>query len=146
MAEFRRRGEAVWLGDLKAGNGRISTRSGALKDVPYSFSTRFQDEPGTNPEELIAAAHAACYSMALADTLASKGWPVERIETSATCTVASQPSGGFRITAMRLVTRARVPGLDEAGFAQLAQAAEKACPVSNVLRSGLRIELEAALI
>jgi osmotically inducible protein OsmC len=146
MADIRRTAEAVWRGNLRGGNGHIASSSGVLKDTPYSFGTRFEDEPGTNPEELIAAAHAACYNMALAHTLDSKGYRPERIETQAICTLSPQKGGGFRITKMRLETRGQVPGLDEATFKQIAQEAEKGCPVSNALRGGLEIKLGAALM
>lgn len=146
MAGIRRTAEAVWNGNLREGNGRISSGSGVLKSTPYSFSTRFEDEPGTNPEELIAAAHAACYNMAFAHTLDSRGYRPERIETQAICTLSPQKAGGFRITRMRLETRGQVPGIDEATFKQIAQEAEKGCPVSSALRGGLEIELDAGLM
>ena len=145
MAEIKRTADAVWNGDLRGGSGKIASSSGVLKDTPYSFGTRFQQEPGTNPEELIAAAHAACFSMAFADTLGSKRYKPESIETHATCTVSSQAGGGWKITKMRLVTRGRVPGMDGQTFERIAQEAEGKCPVSNLLRPGLEIELEATL-
>lgn len=146
MADIQRTAEAVWTGNLREGNGRITSGSGVLKDTPYSFGMRFEDEPGTNPEELIAAAHAACYNMALAHTLASKGYRPERIETQAICMLSPQKGGGFRIAKMHLKTRGQVPGIDGAAFKQIAQEAEKGCPVSNALRGGLEIELDAALM
>jgi len=146
MADIQRNAEAMWKGDLRSGNGRITSNSGVLKDTPYSFATRFKDAPGTNPEELIAAAHAACYSMAFADTLSGKGYQPERIETHAICSLSPQEEGGFRITKMRLETRGQVPGIDETTLRQVAQEAERACPVSNLLRSGLEIELDATLV
>ena len=141
MVGIRRTGDAVWTGDLRSGNGRISTGSGALQDQPYSFGTRFEDTPGTNPEELIAAAHAACYSMSFAHTLSSKGYELENIETRSTATLRPQPGGGFRITKMRLDVRASVPNIDEPTLRRLAHEAEKGCPVSNALRGGPTIEL-----
>lgn len=146
MAEIRRTAEAVWKGDLRGGEGRIASESGALEDVAYSFSTRFEDEPGTNPEELIAAAHAGCFSMAFANTLAEKGYTPESVETQATCVLSSQEGGGFAITRMHLKVRGRVPGIDQALFEQIAEEADAGCPVSNLLREGLEIELEAALV
>jgi osmotically inducible protein OsmC len=146
MAGLHRTAEAAWNGDLRTGNGRMASGSGVLEGVPYSFATRFQNEPGTNPEELIAAAHAACFSMAFAATLGDKGYSPVRIETHATCTVSPQKGGGFRITKMRLVTRGQVPGLDEEAFKQIAVEAEQGCPVSNALRGGPMIELEATLV
>jgi osmotically inducible protein OsmC len=130
---------------LRKGEGHVSSESGVLDGDRYSFGTRFEDAPGTNPEELIAAAHAACYSMAFADTLGAKGYEPERIETEATCSLTRQEGGGFRITKMRLQVRGRVPGIDQATFRQIAEEADKGCPVSNLLRSGLTIERDVAL-
>jgi osmotically inducible protein OsmC len=146
MAQLERRAEAVWEGDLRGGKGRITSESGVLADVGYSFSTRFENEPGTNPEELIAAAHAACYSMAFANTLASKGYEPMSIETRATCTLASQEGGGFKITRMHLQVHGQVSGIDRELFEQIAEEADGKCPVSNLLRNGLKIELEATLV
>ena len=146
MAQFKRRAEATWEGDLRGGKGRISSESGVLEDVGYSFSTRFADEPGTNPEELIAAAHAACYSMAFANTLAGKGYNPQSIETQAICTLASQEGGGFAITKMLLKVRGRVPGIEQELFEQIAEEADGGCPVSNLLREGLKIEREVTLV
>jgi osmotically inducible protein OsmC len=146
MADIQRAAEVVWKGDLRSGNGRITSNSGVLKDTPYSFATRFRGAPGTNPEELIAAAHAACYSMAFAGTLSGKGYQPERIETHAVCSLSPQEEGGFRITKMRLETRGQVPGIDETTLRQVAQEAERACPVSNALRGGVEIELKATLV
>jgi osmotically inducible protein OsmC len=146
MAEFRRTAEAVWKGDLRGGNGRIASESGVLDDVGYSFSTRFENEPGTNPEELIAAAHAGCFSMAFASTLAEKGHRPESIETHATCVLASRKGGGFAITQMLLKVRGRVPDIDQVLFEQIAEEADGGCPVSNLLREGLDIQLEATLV
>lgn len=146
MADIERTAEAVWNGDLRGGNGQISATSGVFHDAPYSFATRFEQKPGTNPEELIAAAHAACYSMAFAGTLGRKGYKPQQIHTRATCKLTPQPSGGFKITGMLLETRGQVDEMDEATFKQVAEEAEKSCPVSNVLREGLKIELNAALM
>jgi len=145
MAKFVRRGAAVWQGDLRGGKGSIRTESGAVAEAPYRFSTRFENEPGTNPEELIAAAHAACYSMAFANFLAQKGYDPQRIETDAACTL-SMGEGGTRITAMKLTVRGQVPGLDAETFERLAHEGDKNCPVSNLLRSGLEITIEAQLM
>jgi osmotically inducible protein OsmC len=146
MADINRKASAVWKGDLRKGQGRISSESGLFKDAPYSFATRFENEPGTNPEELIAAAHAACYSMAFAGALAKEGYDPQRIETHATCTVAPKEGGGFRITTMHLRTRGQVPGIDDDTFKKIAHEADEGCPVSNLLRPGLEIELDAALM
>ena len=145
MAEFNRTATAAWTGNLRDGKGRVDSESGVLADVSYSFGTRFGDSPGTNPEELIAAAHAACYSMAFAGTLGGKGYQPGRIETNATCTVSSQKGGGFRITAMKLCVRGRVPGIDEATFQKIAKEAHEGCPVSNLLRGGAEITVDASL-
>lgn len=146
MADIKRTAEAVWKGDLRSGKGRIASSSGVLKDTPYSFATRFEDAPGTNPEELIAAAHAACYSMAFAYTLSSQGYRPESIETRAICSLSPQEGGGFKITKMRLETRGQVPGIDETTLRQVAQEAERGCPVSNALRGGVEIEVDASLV
>lgn len=146
MAEIKRTGEGVWHGGLRGGNGQISSASGVLSNTPYSFGTRFEQAPGTNPEELIAAAHAACYSMAFAATLERKGYQPQQIHTRAICSLTRQETGGFKITKMRLETRGKVEGLDEATFKQIAQEAEAGCPVSNALRGSLQIDLDAALM
>ena len=145
MADIERTAEAVWNGDLRGGSGRIASSSGVLADTPYSFATRFEQKPGTNPEELIAAAQAACYSMAFAHTLAGKGYKPQSVETHATCSLSPQAEGGFKITKMRLDVRGQVPGIDEETFQQIAREAEQGCPVANLLRNGLEIELQAAL-
>ncbi|MDQ2818368.1 MAG: OsmC family protein [Candidatus Eremiobacteraeota bacterium] len=139
-----RMASATWSGELRGGRGRISTGSKVLSDAPYSFGTRFESAPGTNPEELIAAAHAACFSMAFANVIAGKGLKPREIETRATCSLEAQ-GGGFKITCMRLETRGEVPGIDAARFKELAKEAEAACPISNALRAGLQIELIATL-
>jgi lipoyl-dependent peroxiredoxin len=146
MAELFREGSAVWKGNLRNGTGLISTESGAVVEQPYSFGTRFEDKPGTNPEELIASAHAACYSMALANTLAKKGHQPESIETLAVCTLESLKGGGFKISKMRLHVRGQVPGIDEETFQAVAMEADKGCPVSNLLRCGLEIEHQVNLL
>jgi osmotically inducible protein OsmC len=145
VAEIQREAHAIWNGNLRKGEGNITTASNALRDESYSFGTRFEQKPGTNPEELIAAAHAACYSMALANTLDSKGYPPERIKTHATCFLTRREGGGFRISKMHLEVEGWVPGLSQIQFQQIAGEADQGCPVSNLLRSGLKIELEASL-
>ena len=143
---LERNASAVWTGDLRGGNGRFSMSSGTLKDTPYTFATRFENAPGTNPEELIAAAHASCYSMALAATLSGRGFQPQEVRTEATCIVEPQAGGGFKITRMRLHARARVPDLSSDQFQEIAKAAETGCPVSNALRGGVAIELTATLV
>jgi len=145
MAEIKRTGKGVWRGDLRDGDGIVSVGSEVLKDEAYTFATRFEQAPGTNPEELIAAAHAGCYSMAFANVLSKKGYQVEAIETTATVHLTREEGGGFAISKSALDVRGRVPDLDEETFKQLAEEADGACPVSNLLRPGLEIELEATL-
>lgn len=146
MVNILRSAGAVWKGDLRNGKGVINTESGALKEQPYTFSTRFEDERGTNPEELIAAAHAACYSMAFASTLAKKGYQPEKLETDATITFSPKEGGGYEITKMNLHVRGQVPDLDQATFEEISKDADKGCPVSNLLRCGLEIEIVAKLV
>jgi lipoyl-dependent peroxiredoxin len=145
MADIERSASAVWNGEVRGGNGQISSASGVLNDTSYSFATRFEQANGTNPEELIAAAHAACYSMAFAATLGRKGFKPQQIETRATCSLTPQ-TAGFKISKMRLETRGQVEGIDEATFKHVAQEAEQSCPVSNALRGSVQIELDAALL
>lgn len=146
MPEINRMASAEWKGNLQEGNGRVSTSSGAFSDKAYSFKTRFENEPGTNPEELIAAAHAACFSMAFASFLSKRSFVPESIATTATCIMTPKEGGGFRISKMRLEVKGRVAGLDAATFQQYAEEAEKGCPVSVVLRPGLdEVEVIASL-
>jgi len=138
-----RKAKAIWRGTGRAGNGNLATDSGVLDNTPYSFRTRFENEKGTNPEELIAAAHAGCFAMALAFQLQGAGFtPTELITEAA---VSLDPEGqGFRISRSALTLRANVPNLDEATFARLAGDAEKNCPVSKVLNAA--ITLDAKLV
>lgn len=135
--------EATWEGGLKGGKGTYRAASGAFQSG-YSFGTRFGGEKGSNPEELIAAAHAACLSMALSAGLEQAGTPPTSITTKAACTV-DKVGDGFRITRMRLVVRGKVPGLDQAGFKAAAETASNGCPVSNALKNNVAMELDAAL-
>jgi osmotically inducible protein OsmC len=147
MADILRRAEASWDGDLRGGKGRISASSGIFKDVAYTFTTRFENEPGTNPEELLAAAHAACFSMNLAGTLGRKGYKPGSIHTQATCVMLPKEGGGFRIAKMRLEVEGRVSDMDQATFQQVAEEAERTCPVSVLLRPGLdEVTVEARLV
>src|SRR5215472_7880504 len=137
-----RRAKAVWRGTGRAGNGHLSTDSGVLAETPYSFKTRFENEKGTNPEELIAAAHAGCVTMALAFQLQSAGYTPAELSTEAA--VSLEPEGqGFRISRSALTLHASVPNLDEAKFREIAGNAEKSCPVSKVLNA--QITLDAKL-
>jgi len=146
MVTIKRKAGVVWKGDLRNGNGMITTESQALSEQPYSFATRFEDKPGTNPEELIAAAHAGCFSMAFASTLKKKGFDPRRITTNATCTLVSKPEGGYKIVEMHLDVQGEVPDIDDATFKQVAEEADMGCPVSNLLRCGLEIEKQVKLI
>lgn len=141
MPAILRTANGTWHGDLKSGKGSIDATSGVLKDTPFTFATRFENAKGTNPEELIAAAHAACYSMAFSNYLSTKGHVPDTIQTKATISLEDG-----KINKMHLETRGKVAGLDNAAFKQLAEEAEKSCPVSNLLRSGLAITLDAALL
>jgi len=145
MTDFDRKAGVLWTGDLKSGHGLISTESKALFELPYSYQTRFEDKEGLNPEELLAAAHASCFCMAVADMIEENDFSPVQIETTATCTVASK-NGGHEITKMRLHVRGEVPGIDEATFSQLVMETDRSCPVSNVLRNGLKIEITTALV
>lgn len=133
---MKRTASAHWAGDLKTGNGTISTASGVLKDTQYSFSTRFADGIGTNPEELIAAAHAGCFTMALSAELGKAGLTADSLDTSATLSL-EKTDAGFTITAIHLEVKAKIPGADQSKFDSAAQAAEKGCPVSRVLRADI---------
>ncbi len=134
---------AVWEGVLRSGRGHFKADSGAFEGN-YSFATRFESARGTNPEELIAAAHAACLSMALSAGLEKNGTPPTRITTKASCTVEKE-GDGFKITRMRLEVRGKVPGADQAGFASAAEAAKKGCPVSTAIQGNAQLELDARL-
>jgi lipoyl-dependent peroxiredoxin len=138
-----RKAKAVWRGTGRAGSGDLSTDSGALAKTPYSFRARFENEKGTNPEELIAAAHAGCFTMALAFALQSAGYTPTELSTEAA--VSLDPEGqGFRISGSALTLRAKVPNLDETTFARIAKDAEQNCPVSKVLKAD--ITLDAKLV
>lgn len=137
-----RKAQAEWQGDLKSGGGTVALGSGAWSG-PYSFSSRFENGQGTNPEELIGAAHAGCFSMALALMLGTAGHPPSRIQTDATVHI-DQVEGGFAITRIQLKTEASVPGIDDATFQKHANNAKEGCPVSKAL-AGTTIELDAKL-
>ena len=134
-----RKANAVWRGAGRDGGGTVSTDSGVLAATPYSFRTRFESEKGTNPEELIAAAHAGCFSMALAFALQGAGYTPTELDVDAAVTI--EPDGeGFRISRSALTLRAQVPNLDQALFAQLVSGAEKNCPVSKVLNAEITVD------
>jgi osmotically inducible protein OsmC len=135
-----RKAQAVWRGTGKDGAGELSAPGGVLNATPYSFKTRFEDSPGTNPEELIAAAHAGCFTMALAFQLQTAGFTPDELRTDCAVTLESDGAGGFKISRSALTLEASVPGLDAAQFDQLAQAAEKGCPVSKVLQAEITLD------
>ena len=140
---MQRTANAHWSGGLKDGKGTISTQSGVLSQTQYSFSTRFENGIGTNPEELIAAAHAGCFTMALSAQLGEAGMKAESIDTTATVTL-EKTDAGFTITSSHLDVKAKIPGADKAKFDQAAQNAEKGCPISRVLNA--KISMNAELI
>ena len=133
---MQRKASAIWKGGLKDGKGSVSTASGVLNNSPYSFTTRFENNPGTNPEELIAAAHASCFSMALSVQLGTANLTPSSIETSATLTFEKLDSG-WTITASHLDVVGHVPGADQATFQKLADNAKAGCPVSKVLKANI---------
>lgn len=145
MAEFHRKAGVLWTGDLKTGSGLISTESKALFELPYSYPARFADEVGLNPEELLAAAHASCFSMSVASTLEKNGFNPVQTETTATCTMVTG-NGPAQIKHMRLHVRCEIPDIDEETFERLIQVANETCPFSILLRNGLTIEITTALI
>ena len=130
---------AHWEGDIKKGKGTISTQSGALKEQPYGFNTRFEDEPGTNPEELIGAAHAGCFSMAFSLELGSAGYTADSIDTKAKVTL-DKDGDGFSITKIHLDMNAKIPGIDDAEFQKIANGAKEGCPVSKVLNAEITLD------
>ena len=140
-----RTANAVWEGSLTGGNGTMRMASGAYEG-PYSFQSRFQEGDGTNPEELIAAAHAGCFSMALSADLGRAGHQAETVETTATVHLDQLPAGGFGITRIVLDTRARVPGVDRDEFQQIAAQTKDNCPVSQALAAVETIEVNAELV
>lgn len=140
---MQRKGSAVWKGGLKDGKGTVSTQSGALKDLQYSFSTRFENGVGTNPEELIAAAHAGCFSMALSAQLGEAGMTAESIETTATVTL-EKTDAGFTVTKSHLDTTVRIPGADRAKFETAANNAKAGCPISRLLKAEITMNAKLA--
>jgi osmotically inducible protein OsmC len=137
---IKKRASAHWQGGIKDGKGRISTQSGALKDQPYGFNTRFEDQPGTNPEELIGAAHAGCFSMALSKELEERGMLAESIDTQAEVWLEKE-DGGFRISAVHLSLRARIPGADRDKFEEAVETAKTGCPVSKLLNAEISLQV-----
>lgn len=135
---MKRTASAAWNGDLKRGKGTLSAQSGVLKQTQYSFSTRFENGVGTNPEELIAAAHAGCFTMALSSFLGAAGFTADELTTQATLSL-EQVDGNWTITAIHLDLRGRVPGIDPAQFDEIADKAKAGCPVSRVLKAEISL-------
>jgi len=140
---MKKTGSAAWQGGIRDGKGSISTESGALKAYPYGFASRFEGKPGTNPEELIGAAHAGCFTMALSLILGEAKLTAEQMDTTAEVTLDKE-GDGFAITKVHLTLRAKIPGADQATFLELANKAKQGCPVSKVLKA--EITLDAALV
>lgn len=140
-----RRADAVWEGDLLNGRGTVKVGTGVFPEFPVTWAAR-TEEPGgkTSPEELLAAAHASCYAMALSSTLAKRGTPPKRLNVTAVCTL-DKVEGAWKVTTMELTVRGNVPGLDQAKFEDAAQAGEKGCPISNAIRNNVKIKLTAKL-
>ena len=136
---MKKTASAHWEGDLKKGKGTISTQSGALQDNPYGFNTRFEGAPGTNPEELIGAAHAGCFSMAFSMLLGQEGFTPDSIDTKATVTLEEQ-SDGFAVTGVHLEMTARIPGIDQARFDEVAGKAKVGCPISKLLNANITLD------
>lgn len=139
---MQKKASAVWMGDLKSGKGSISTESGVLSNAPYGFVSRFEGGAGTNPEELIGAAHAGCFSMALSVQLGNAGLKADKIETSATVTMEKLEQG-WTVTAVQLDVKAKIPGADQASFEKAANAAKAGCPISRLLNA--KITMDAKL-
>src|SRR2546421_10743387 len=140
---MQRKASAVWKGGLKDGKGTVSATSGVLSNTPYSFATRFENAPGTNPEELIVAAHAACFSMALSAQLGNAGMKADSIDTTATVSL-EQVEGGFAVTSSHLETTVRIPNGDKAAFDKAVENAKSGCPISKLLNA--RITMDSALV
>jgi osmotically inducible protein OsmC len=138
---MKRTANAQWRGDLKSGSGTMSTQTGVLSNAPYSFRTRFEDAPGTNPEELLAAAHAGCFSMALSAQLSQAGLTPESIETSCAITLEKQPDG-FAITSSHMDVKARVPGASQEAFDKAVLAAKTGCPVSKLYKTNISVSAQ----
>lgn len=138
-----RTASAAWSGDLKTGQGHLSTASGVLADTPYSYQNRFEDEPGTNPEELIGAAHAGCFTMASSLFLANAGFVAEELRTKAEVTL-EPVDGNMTVTKIHLTTVGRVPGIDEAKFKEVLAEAKEKCPISRLLNCAITLDASLA--
>lgn len=137
---MKRKASAVWRGDLKSGRGSISTESTVLKETQYSFGTRFENGPGTNPEELIGAAHAGCFSMALSAELGKAGFKPDSIETTATVNLENHPQTSWTVTKIHLETLAKIPGIAPEKFAEIANGAKNGCPISRLLKAEITLD------
>src|SRR5215467_500778 len=140
-ASMQRNASAHWSGGLKDGKGAVSSASGVLKNTPYSFATRFESQPGTNPEELIAAAHAGCFSMALSAQLGNAGMTAQSIDTTATVTLEKLDSG-FAVTSSHLQVKVKIPGADKARFEEAAKNAKEGCPISKLLNAKITMDAQ----
>jgi lipoyl-dependent peroxiredoxin len=138
---FTRKATAHWSGTLKEGNGSLNAPSGALKNIPYSFHNRFENEPGTNPEELIAAAHAGCFSMAFSAELGKAGFTPDSIDTAAAVTL-DFPDGVPTVTKSELTMKAKIPGISKADFDKISQGAKAGCPISRLLKAEITLDAE----
>ncbi|MFP1748553.1 OsmC family protein [Lonsdalea quercina] len=136
---IHKKGQAHWEGDIKQGKGTVSTESGALNQQPYGFNTRFEGKPGTNPEELIGAAHAACFSMALSLMLGEEGFTPDSIDTTATVSL-DKANGGFAITKIALESAVKVPNIEDSTFDNIIKKAKSGCPVSQVLNAEITLQ------
>jgi lipoyl-dependent peroxiredoxin len=140
-----RKASAVWKGNLKEGNGTLSSGSGVLSNVAYNFRQRFGEDPGTNPEELVAAAHAACFSMAFSSRLAKNGTPATKLAVRVEITFDNS-GGGWKVARSHIRVRGDVPGIDEAKFVELAEDAKENCPISAAIKGNVELDVEAALV
>ncbi len=140
---MQKKASAIWIGDLKTGKGSISTETGVLSNAPYGFTARFENGPGTNPEELIGAAHAGCFSMALSAQLGNANLKADKIETAATVTM-DKLDQGWTVTAVHLDVKAKIPGADQAAFEKAANDAKAGCPISRLLNA--KITMNAQLV
>jgi osmotically inducible protein OsmC len=138
---MQRNASAHWSGGLKDGKGTISSASGVLNNTPYSFSTRFESQPGTNPEELIAAAHAGCFTMALSAQLGNAGLTPQSVDTTATVTL-EKLEAGFTVTTVHLQVKAKIPGADRAKFDEVARSAKEGCPISRLLNAKITMDAQ----
>lgn len=144
MADIARQASAHWEGDLKSGQGTVSTESGVLQGAQYSFSTRFEGGKGTNPEELLASAHAGCFTMQLSALIANHGHQIHSLDTEATCEMVKD-GAGFKISRMKLVVRGKIEGSDQADFEGHVKDAAEKCPLSRIMAGNVEIVHEAIL-